>query len=369
MMTWLYRRLLAWHPRAVREEFGAEMLGVFLEARETARSEGRAAYVRFCAREVGGALRGIGGGFMEGNGTFFARYRRWLVAGTVAGALAGLGWTWNAAHTGYTSSGLLVVLPPQIPAAVVAGEPITRQDLNRAMQAVLSRASLSNQIQSLGLYLPERGRMPMEDVIEEMRKAIHIQTRGEAPAWEVSFRYQERKLAQKATQQLLTSIVDEVQRERAAQPSLLVDFLRDKSEQAAREMDAVLTALREARQQGGSSNRPTDRLELDAQMARQHYESLRQRHAEARMRHSVEERRQGPLLQILDHVSLPQAPLAREFFPWSLAGGGGLGAGGAGGVGAGGSLGDGGGGVRTAERGSGAGSSAVAFHGAGRLVA
>jgi NhaP-type Na+/H+ or K+/H+ antiporter len=57
-MESLYRRLLRCYPAAYLHEYGAEMMAVFLQAREDARKKGVAFLLRFDLREVLGILMG-----------------------------------------------------------------------------------------------------------------------------------------------------------------------------------------------------------------------------------------------------------------------------------------------------------------------
>src|SRR5262249_32765100 len=82
--------------------------------------------------------------------------------------------------------------------------------------SILSRTSLSNIIQqpNLDLYKRDRARMPLEDVIENMRHDIGIQidpthsVAGRSLAFHVQFIYRDRVKAQATVQALITRFVD-----------------------------------------------------------------------------------------------------------------------------------------------------------------
>src|SRR5215469_5598103 len=76
----------------------------------------------------------------------------------------------------YLSEATVKVQPQQVP------ENMVQSAVNQAMtdrigsmsQTILSRATLTTIINNFGLYPRERKRMPIEDVIEEMKKKIEI---------------------------------------------------------------------------------------------------------------------------------------------------------------------------------------------------
>ena len=61
MLAKLFQRALRLYPREYRQQFGAEMIDVFEQARQDARAQGRAAYIRFCVREMFGLAGGVAG--------------------------------------------------------------------------------------------------------------------------------------------------------------------------------------------------------------------------------------------------------------------------------------------------------------------
>src|SRR5204862_1172453 len=78
----------------------------------------------------------------------------------------------------FVSSAMIRVLPPQVPEGLIA-MPMNidmSQRMNQMTQGILSRANLTNIINTHQLYRRELLRLPMEDVIEDMRtKAIGVQ--------------------------------------------------------------------------------------------------------------------------------------------------------------------------------------------------
>jgi len=81
--------------------------------------------------------------------------------------------------------------------------------LNDAQQEILSRNSLSRLIQQMDLYQAERQKLPLEDIVRQMRnQAIAVRLVGQAtdanvpPAFSISFEYTDRYKAREVTGQL-----------------------------------------------------------------------------------------------------------------------------------------------------------------------
>src|SRR5258708_27333044 len=75
----------------------------------------------------------------------------------------------------YVSEAVLKITPapaPYIPAAAVDRE--VTEHINSMSQAIFKRASLLAIVNGFSLYQRERSRMPLEDVLESMRKNIMI---------------------------------------------------------------------------------------------------------------------------------------------------------------------------------------------------
>ena len=76
----------------------------------------------------------------------------------------------------YTSQAVIKIVPQQVPQNMVQSA-INQQmsdRINSMAQTIMSRTVLTTIINSFGLYQRERSRMPIEDVIELMKKNISI---------------------------------------------------------------------------------------------------------------------------------------------------------------------------------------------------
>ncbi len=150
----------------------------------------------------------------------------------------------------YTSTATIRIVPQQVP------EQMVQAAVNQAMsdrisgmeQQILSRSVLTNIINTFGLYPKERTRMPIEDLVEDMKKnQIQIVPVGNMagngqrgiPAFSVSFKYEDRYKAQKVVGDLVSRFIDESIRNRSSATYATTQFLKDQVEQAHKELDDV----------------------------------------------------------------------------------------------------------------------------------
>jgi len=119
-------------------------------------------------------------------------------------------------------------------------------------QEVQSRTSLSELIQrpSLNLYAKERLSKPMEDVIEEMRKAIKItllesatpqqqQPGTFASAFQISFSYSDKYKAQAVVRDLVTKFIEQDVNVQRNQSNMTTSFLNDRLKSALDELNRL----------------------------------------------------------------------------------------------------------------------------------
>jgi polysaccharide chain length determinant protein (PEP-CTERM system associated) len=173
------------------------------------------------------------------------RHKAWVLGPTFLGVVVAVVVAFLWPNT-YVSKAIVRVVPPQVPERFVPTNIniAIDQRINMA-QSILSRATLTNIIQTYGLYPSQRKRSPMEDVIEDMRKDVNVGSvfnvqRGKSmSAFEVSFAYQNRFLAQKVCADLVARFIDENIRARSQQSVSTTGFLKDQWEQAKKELDAA----------------------------------------------------------------------------------------------------------------------------------
>jgi len=149
------------------------------------------------------------------------RYRSWIVGPTFAGLVIAVVVAFLWPDT-FISTAVMRITPQQISERLVPSNISTQmaERLLAMQQQIESRTQLQEMIQrpSLNLYAKDRQRKPMEDVIEEMRKAIKItlldtaatQTQQKfASAFEISFRYADRYKAQAVVGVLVSKFSEE----------------------------------------------------------------------------------------------------------------------------------------------------------------
>lgn len=178
------------------------------------------------------------------------RHRSWILGPTLAGLVVSVVVAFLWPDT-YESRATIRITPPQIPEGLIS-MPVSNTDMgNRVMQmaqGILSRANLTNLINTHQLYPKERRRLPLEDIIEDMRnKAIYInpmsggasQGQQRTMALQIIFKYENRFTAQKVCQDLVSKFIDENVRERSSSTGQLKDFVEDQWNAKKRELEAV----------------------------------------------------------------------------------------------------------------------------------
>src|SRR5688572_19541524 len=172
----------------------------------------------------------------------------------------------------YVSTAIIRVVPPQVPESFVPSNINSQmsQRINSMYQTISSRGNLTNIINLYDLYRGDRSRKPMEDVVEQMRRDIKVgsvvplsQGEREISAFQITFAYENRIVAQKVTADLVSRFMTENTRERTQQSVLTTQFLRDQLENAKKELDTIeekLTSFRTS-----ANGRLPDQVQQNAQ--------------------------------------------------------------------------------------------------------
>jgi polysaccharide biosynthesis transport protein len=179
------------------------------------------------------------------------RYRSWIVGPTFAGLVVAtvVAFLWPDT---YISTAVMRITPQQVPSNLVPTA-ITTQMADRLQQMqteILSRSSLAEIIQkpSLDLYKKERQKLPMEDVVQEMRnKYIRISALADpgagnrrlSSAFVVQFSYTDRYKAQAVVRELVTKFTEQNVTVQRNQASLTTNFLKDEVKGAKEKMDKL----------------------------------------------------------------------------------------------------------------------------------
>jgi polysaccharide biosynthesis transport protein len=183
------------------------------------------------------------------------RHKAWILGPTFAAVVVStvVACLWPDT---YISEGIIRVVPPQVPQSYVPTNINSQmsQRINSMYQTISSRGNLTNIINLYDLYRRDRSRKPMEDIVEQMRRAIKIgsvvplaQGDREISAFKITFSYENRIVAQKVTADLVSRFMTENTRERTTQSVLTTQFLKDQLETAKKELDGIeekLTSFR-----------------------------------------------------------------------------------------------------------------------------
>jgi polysaccharide chain length determinant protein (PEP-CTERM system associated) len=157
----------------------------------------------------------------------------------------------------FVSSATIKVIPQVVPEAYVQSNvnQVMSDRIGAIAQTVLSRPVLTSIITTYDLYQRDRQRLPMEDVIENMRKDIKIgnvlnvsnTTKDHIPAFQIQFAYIDKYKAQKVVNDLVSKFIDQNQRERSNSSLSTTSLLRDQWDLAKKELDQVESKLAEFR--------------------------------------------------------------------------------------------------------------------------
>ncbi len=187
------------------------------------------------------------------------RHSAWIMGPAFAGLVIAVVVAFVWPDT-YVSSATIRVVPPQVPESLVPPNVVSAMSdrINSMYQTISSRSALTNIVNVYNLYPRDRQRKPMEDVVEQMRKAIKIgnvmpigeSSSGKTPlaAFQISFAYENRILAQKVTADLVSRFMTENTRERTTQSVLTTQFLKDQLESAKKDLDQIEEKLAAYRQ-------------------------------------------------------------------------------------------------------------------------
>ena len=168
----------------------------------------------------------------------------------------------------YVSEAVVKIVPQQVPQNMVQNA-INQQmsdRINSMAQEILSRTVLTTIINTFGLYPRERSRMPIEDVIEQMKKKIVIMpVNGTAtgpdriPAFAVQFSYENRYLAQRVVQDIVSRFIDANIRNRSNATFQTTTFIRDETDSAKKQLDEAESKVAAFRMQ--NNGRLPDQLD------------------------------------------------------------------------------------------------------------
>jgi len=179
------------------------------------------------------------------------RHRSWVLgpiwAGIVLSTVGAFLWPDT-----YVSSALIRITSSQVPDRLVQNNLnlMLAERISAIAQGVLSRSTLTTIVQTHDLYPRERRRLPTDDVVEQMRlKDIKIgvvnvqQGAKSVGAFPISFRYENRYIAQKVTADIVSRLINENERETISVSQTTTDFLTQEVEKAKQRLDEIESKL------------------------------------------------------------------------------------------------------------------------------
>ncbi len=189
------------------------------------------------------------------------RHKGWILGPLFAGLVTSVVVAFLWPDT-YVSTASIRVVPPQVSQSLVQSN--VNMDIqgrvNSLEQLILNRATLTNIINTKQLYKKERERLPLDDVIENMRtndiKVVALQqsmnarsqnSRDQYPAFQIRFSYSNRFVAQQVTQDLVGRFLEENVRETLSGSNGATQFLVERRDMAKKKLDAIEQKLSDFR--------------------------------------------------------------------------------------------------------------------------
>src|SRR5882762_3236206 len=155
----------------------------------------------------------------------------------------------------YRSETLIMIVPQQIPDSYVKSTVSAKIEdrLATLSSQILTRSRLERIILDLNLYVSLRRTLPMEDVVERMRRDIDpIKIEGrEAASFRISYVNEDARTAQKATERLASLFIEENLRDRENLAENTNQFLDSQLEDAKRRLVEHEKKLEEYRSRFG----------------------------------------------------------------------------------------------------------------------
>src|SRR5207253_2396231 len=174
--------------------------------------------------------------------------RKWLAVAVFAVVFAAVGGLAAFLPDIYRSTATVLVERHQVPETFIkssiTGELETR--LQTISQEILSRAKLEALIVRFALYPELRDRVPVEAVIEKMRRDIQLELKGveqqmsgrnATVAFNLSYRGRDPETVAKVTNTLASFYVEENSKMRERQASQTAQFLKDQLDEAKKRLD------------------------------------------------------------------------------------------------------------------------------------
>ncbi len=188
------------------------------------------------------------------------RYRSWILGPAFAGLVVSVvvAFLWQDT---FVSTAVMRITPPQVPERLVPSVASSSAQMQERLQQmetdILSNGSLEEIIQkpALDLYRPQRARMPLLDIVQDMKnKHIQITPVADptgtslaasryASAFQIRFSYTDRYKAQQVVRELVTKFTEQNVTMQRNQASTTTSFLNDELKAAKEKMDDLEASI------------------------------------------------------------------------------------------------------------------------------
>ncbi len=174
--------------------------------------------------------------------------RRWwvILIPTIVGCAGALLYSLRLANQ-FTSRTLVLVEQQKVPDNYVKSVVTTDigQRLGTMQEQILSRTRLQPIIEKFGLFKAEKGKVPLEDLVDRLRRLISVAPirslvstkEGELPGFVITFTGNDPRLAQQVCAEITSMFIEENLRLRTQRAEGTTDFLKGELEQAKRNLD------------------------------------------------------------------------------------------------------------------------------------
>lgn len=159
----------------------------------------------------------------------------------------------------YTSQTMVLVDLPNVSAELV--KPGVSEDVNHQLSSIqeqiLSRTRLEAIIEKFGLYAEDRGRIPVEELIEKLRSAVIVkpmesmpgtQSHG-LPGFSVNVTFSGPQIAQQICTEITAVFINQNTRERESQAASTTSFLSGQLREAKAKLDEQEARLAQFKRQ------------------------------------------------------------------------------------------------------------------------
>lgn len=245
----------------------------------------------------------------------------WPVIGAAVGVLAGVV-LHGLQPAIYEASTSILVIPQRVPEEIVRSTVTAElgERLNIISQQILSRTRLERVISEFNLYEPERQRLIMEDVIEQMRRNITLRIslgdENDSTTFLVGFRSPEPRTAMRVTERLASLFVQENIEDRAMLADQTNQFLQGQLEETRRRLIESQRMLESMRRE---ALRPLpEDFVLDHEILQETYRSLFRKNEDAKVAVNLERRQIGEQFKVIDGARLPERPIGPGRLPYLI---------------------------------------------------